>query len=113
MNKEDIKREIEKVQKQLQYLKEQLAAKSLSDPIAREKINDASEDYRKALFNAGLTDIGYAFGAVAAIGKYKDRGIFLTNSYNSRSWAWAVKYDVKSNSEMLVRVDKLTDEVID
>lgn len=114
MNKDEIQKEIEKVQKQLQELKEKLAnVKSLSDPVAREKIDDVADDYQEALRNAGLNDISYAFGQIVAAGEYKNRAIFLTNNYGCRYWKWVVRYDRDTNSEVLERVHKLTYAIID
>jgi uncharacterized protein YpuA (DUF1002 family) len=113
MTEDEIKNEIEKVQKQLQELKEQLNKKSLSDPDAQKKIAAAAKDYRAALNGAGLNDISNAFGEVAAIGKYAIRGIFLTNNFKERKWEWCVFLDQSTNSEVLVRIDKSDESFID
>lgn len=113
MNKDEIKKEIEKVQKQLQELQEKLNAKSLSDPDAQNKIYAGAAIYRAALNAAGLNDISHAFGQVVTVGEFKHRGIFLTNDYASRDWKWVVKHDRDTNSEVLVRVQDLTHTIID
>jgi hypothetical protein len=113
MNKDEIKKEIEKVQKQLQELQEKLNKKSFSDPDAQNKIYAVAAIYRAALAAAGLNDISEAFGEVAVIGKYKDRGIFLTNDFKDRDWVWCVVSDDDTNSEVLVRIDKANGKIID
>lgn len=112
MKRNEIEKEIEKVQKQLQELKEKLK-KSLSDPDTQKKIADSAEDYRAALNAAGMNDISSAFGEVAVVGKYRNRGIFLTNKFKDRKWEWYVFTDQTTNSEVLVRVDKSDESFID
>lgn len=113
MNKDEIKKEIEKVQKQLHELQEKLNAKSLSDPDAQDKIYAAAAIFRAALNAAGLNDISAAFGEVAVVGKYADRGIFLTNNFAGRDWEWIIMLDNDTNSEVLVRIDKASGKIID
>lgn len=113
MKRDEIEKEIEKVQKQLQELKEKLNAKNLSDPAAQKKINAAAMTYRVALADAGMNDISLGFGEVAAVGKYRGRGIFLTNKFADRNWQWYVLTDQTTNSEVLVRVDKAYRNIID
>lgn len=113
MNKDEIKKEIEKVQKQLHELQEKLNAKSLSDLDAQRNISAAAKDYRAALAAAGLNDISEAFGQVAVTGNYKYRGIFLANDFDDRDWEWVVMLDDDTNSEVLVRIDKASGKIID
>lgn len=116
MKRDEIQKEIEKVQKQLQELKEKLDAaplSRLSDASARARIDAASVSYRDALAAAGLGGVSSALGEVVASGKFLDRGIFLTHQARQREWKWEVRLDDDINSEVLLRVDKKTGKIID
>jgi len=115
MNKKEIQQEIESVRLKLQTLEKKLAnGNNFSDEQARRNINNIAKTYRNALVQSGeLKDIGLVFGEVVEVGEYKHRGLFLTNNFDKRDWEWWVLLDSDTNSEVLVRVDKVTGNVID
>lgn len=119
MKREEIKEEIEKVREQLEALEKQLELQQLKKTsdlgyiCNRIAIDNAAENYREALINAGLDDISNAFGEVTAVGDLSYQSIFLTNEFAKRTWRWEVRVSEYADSEVLVRVDKATHEPID
>ena len=116
MSKKEIQQEIEKLRSQIQTLEKKLAqSNNLTDVQVREEINNAARVYSNTLIQkGGLQGIGQVFGMIAcAEGKFKHRGIFLTNDFEDRNWEWRVSVDMDNNAEVLVRVDKVTGELID
>lgn len=115
MSKKEIQKQIENLRLQMQELEKKLAQSSnLDDEQVRDAINDAARTYNNTLIQKGeLQGIGQVFGMIACGGKFKHRGIFLTNGFEERDWEWIVAVDEDTNSEVLVRVDKVTREIID
>jgi hypothetical protein len=115
MSKKEIQQEIEKLRSQMQELEKKLAQSSnLADEQVREEINDAARIYNNTLIQkGGLQGIGQVFGMIACEGKFKHRGIFLTNGFEDRDWEWLVDVDMNTDSEVLVRVNKFTGVLID
>jgi hypothetical protein len=92
MSKKEIQQEIEKLRSQIQTLEKKLAQSSnLADEQVREEINDAARIYNNTLIQkGGLQGIG-----------------------EDRDWEWIVDVETDTNSEVLVRVDTVTGELID
>jgi hypothetical protein len=115
MNKKEIQQEIESLRLKLRTLEKKLATgNNFGDEKVRRDINTVAKTYRDTLAIKGeLIEIGDAFGEVIEIGEYKHRGLFLSNNFNERGWEWIVFLDSSTNSEVLVRVDKKTGNIID
>jgi hypothetical protein len=113
MTKLQIRNKIQETRKTLEALEEQLEAEpSLKSYEVKERIKNAASTYNLALRECGLKDIGEEFGQVSNNGTLANRSIFLTFKTNTRSWKWEVRIN-NYTEEVLVRVDKETNEVID
>lgn len=115
MSKKEIQQQIEKLRSQMQELEKMLARSSnFADEQVRIDIAAPAIAYRNTLIQkGGLKDIGESFGEVVEVGVLKHRGIFLTDNFQERDWEWLVDVDMDTNTEVLVRVDKVTGELID
>ena len=113
MTKLQIRDKIKETRKALEALEEQLATEPcLKSHEAKKRIETAAGAYNLVLRECGLKDIGEAFGQVSNNGALANRSIFLTFKAHTRSWKWEVRIN-NGTEEVLVRVDKETNEVID
>jgi hypothetical protein len=109
----EIKNKIQETRKALEALEKQLGTEPcLKDNFVKKKIADAAARYNQVLQECGFKGIGDAFGQISNNGKLADRSIFLTFKADTRSWKWEVRIN-NGSDEVLVRVDKETNEVID
>ena len=116
MNKDEIKKEIEKARKHLEALEKKLAQNhSLGDESVKSRISDAADNFRIELLAAGLKDISFAFGKVANWGDFAERSIYVDSlaSCAKKGWKWKLIDETKHGQQVLVRVDIVTGECID